>query len=70
MNYMETFYTMVDCYSRGYYEVKSQMPQIALYDAQTLNQVVNLSDLLLNMNEDLWDRAQLFCGVMVIVNSV
>ena len=23
MNYMETLFTMIDCYSRGYYQVKS-----------------------------------------------
>jgi hypothetical protein len=30
---METLYTMINCYSRGYYQVKSEMPQIAMFDA-------------------------------------
>ena len=66
---METFYTMINCYSRGYYEVKSEMPQIAMFDAQTLNHIVNASDMIQNNFDNLYQRALLFGGVMLIVYS-
>ena len=67
---METMFTMINCYSRGYYQIKSEMPQIAMFDSQTLNHIVNLSDLILNSFNNLYQRALLFGAVILGVYSV
>jgi hypothetical protein len=70
MTNMETMFTMVNCYSRGYYEIKSEMPQIAMFDSQTLNHIVNLSDMILNAHDKMYQRALMYGSVILGIYSI
>ena len=51
---METFYTMINSQTRDYYQITSDMPQIAMFDAQTLDHIVNASDMIQNSFENIY----------------
>ena len=67
---MKTIYTMINHRSTNYYKLKQQMPQVAIFDAKNLDQILNLGEILMNNYTESYNRAIVFDGAMILIYSV
>ena len=59
-NYTETLQTMLQNEMRGYYKPEHEMPQVNIHSPKNLNQIVNLSNVLLHFNNESFERSSIF----------
>lgn len=68
--YMESLLTMLQNNLRGYYKPSHEMPQINLHNPENLNEIINLSTVLLNNNQPSYERALVFTSATLIMVSI
>lgn len=55
---------------RDYYKLEHEMPQVNIHSPKNLNQIVNLSNVLLHFNNESFERSTIFVQAIITVASL
>jgi hypothetical protein len=67
MRYAQTIYCMMDSYARQIYPDVKEMPQVNVYCAENIDNIIQLSMILTKINEVMYSRTLVFCSVITLV---
>lgn len=62
---------MIDPRQNAYYQIATEkLPQLSIHQPKNLNEIINLSDLLMNNNAQFCNRGSYFVAIILLMYSI